>query len=250
MAKQSGLGDNFYWVGRDLSGDVGSLGSISGGNAPIEVTGISSSAMERLGGIRNGQIEFNAFFNDATSPDGAFSALKGLSTSDRTCSYFRGTAIGNAAAGLVAKQINLDPTRGADGSLTLAIQAVSNGFGLEWGVQLTAGMRTDTVATNGTSYDTGGSLAFGAQVYLHVSAFSGTDVTVTIQDSANDSLFADVASLSSSSITSAPTASRFFTTNTATIRRYLRAVTTTSAGFTSVSFAVMVVKNATAGIVF
>ena len=30
MAKQSGLGDNFYIGGYNLSGDVGSLGSISG----------------------------------------------------------------------------------------------------------------------------------------------------------------------------------------------------------------------------
>ena len=31
-----------------------------------------------------------------------------------------------------------------DGSLTAAVSALGNGYGLEWGEQLTAGLRTDT----------------------------------------------------------------------------------------------------------
>jgi hypothetical protein len=38
--------------------------------------------------------------------------------------------------------------------------------------------------------------------------------------------------------------------NTATIRRYLRVVTTTSAGFTSATFVVGVNKNSVAGVSF
>ena len=40
--------------------------------------------------------------------------------------YTRGTTLGNPAACMVAKQINYDPTRAADGSLTIAVQAEAN----------------------------------------------------------------------------------------------------------------------------
>ena len=44
MAKQTGLGDNCYVSGYDLSGDVGSLGRVGGGPALLEVTAGTSKA--------------------------------------------------------------------------------------------------------------------------------------------------------------------------------------------------------------
>lgn len=246
MAKQSGLGDNFYFRTRNLSGDIGSI-SISSPNTPLEVTAIDKSAMERLGGLRSGTMEWTAFFNDATGQE--HTAFSTLLTSNQGCMYTRGTSIGSAAACMLAKQVNYDPTRGADGSLTISVQALSDSYGLQWGELLTAGMRTDTGATNGASLDTAQSLSFGAQAFLHVPAFSGTDVTVKIQDSADDSSWADVASLAFTQITGT-TSERIAIGNTATVRRYVRAVTVTTGGFTSVTFAVAIVKNQIAGMVF
>lgn len=254
MAKQSGLGDNFYIGGNNLSGDVGSLGTISSGHTPLDITGIDKSAMERLGGQRSGTIEFTAFFNDATSPaNQEHAALKsGWSSGfDRVTMYTRGTSIGSAAACQVSKQVNYDGTRGADGSFTFNVQALSNAYGQEWGQLLTAGVRTDTGATNGASLDTTASASFGGQAYLEVfQPFTGTDATIKIQDSADDAAWADVASFAFTAVTAAPTAERIALSNTATIRRYVRVITTTSAGFTSLSFAVAVVKNQFAGQVF
>ena len=51
MAKSSGLGDNFYVGGYDLSGDTQSLGRIGGGAELLETTGIDKSGIERLGGL-------------------------------------------------------------------------------------------------------------------------------------------------------------------------------------------------------
>jgi hypothetical protein len=249
VAKQSGLGANFYVGGYNISGDVGSLGSISGGNAPLEVTAIDKSAFERIGGLRNGTIEFSTFYNTAALQEHV--ALKGLLTTDRTVTYAQGTTIGDPAACMTAKQINYDFTRAADGSLTTAVQAQSNGYGLEWGIQLTAGVRTDTGATNGASVDTTGSLSFGIQAYLQVFAFSGTDITFTVQDSANDSTFATITGLGSfTQVTAGPTTERIASTNTTTVRRYLRLATTTSGGFSSCSFSVVFVKNEIASQVF
>jgi hypothetical protein len=58
--------------------------------------------------------------------------------------------------------------------------------------------------------------------------------------------FADVTGLSFTQITAAPTSERIATASGATIRQYLRAVTTTTGGFTSLTFSVVVVKNQTA----
>lgn len=249
MAKQSGLGDNCYVHGFDLSGDINSLGTISGGNSPIEVTGINKSAYERIGGRRDGNIEFTSYFND-TLVTGAHTRLKTLPTTDVHLYYARGTTLGNPAACLVGKQVNYDGTRGDDGDFKFSVQAQANGFGLEWGRQLTAGVRTDTAATEGASIDTTASADFGAQAYLQAFAFTGTDVTVKIQDSANDTDWLDVGSFAFTQLTAGRTAERIALGNTATVRRYLRATTVTTGGFTSLAFAVMVSKNDLADQVF
>lgn len=244
MAKQTGLGDQLYVAGYDLSGDIGSLGRIGGGPEALEVTGIDKSGFERLGGTRDGSLEYVAFFNDAT--DRAHPRLKLLPTADQIVSYLRGTALGGQAACLVGKQINYDGTRGEDGSLTFKVDAKANGFGLEWATQLTAGKRTDGGATNGTGVDFTASSAFGLQAYLQVFAFTGTDATVRIQSSSDNGgtdPYSDVTDGVFVSIGAAPVAQRLETARNLSIERWLRVVTTTTGGFSNLVFAVQVAKN-------
>lgn len=251
MAKTSGLGDNLYIQGFDASGDIQQLQQIGGGPALLDVTSIKSSAYERIGGLRDGRIEMTTFFNHVQAGTGTHEKLSALPRTDVILTYCRGTVLGNPAASLVGKQVNYDPTRANDGALTFGVSAQANGYGIGWGQQLTAGIRTDTAATNGTAIDTTASASFGAQAYLQVFApFTGTDATVKIQDSADNTTFADVAGLAFTQITAAPTAQRIAISNTATVRRYVRAVTVTTGGFTSLSFAVNFVKNQVAGVVF
>jgi hypothetical protein len=246
MAKTSGLGDNLYVAGYDLSGDIGSLSSISGSVSPLVVTGIDKSAYERIGGRRDGSMSFMAYFNP-TALTGEHARLSTLPTADVIVSYFRGTALGGASANIVAKQVNYDPTRADDGSFTFAVEAQANGYGLEWGTSMTAGMRTDTTATNGTSVDFGtGSTAFGLQAYLHVFAFTGTSVTVKLQESSDNGAgdaFADVTGGGFTAAT-AITSQRIATAAGQTVERYLRVVTTGT--FSSAVFAVSVNRNDTA----
>lgn len=248
MAKQGGLGDNLYVAGYDLSGDIGSLGGISGGPAALEVTGIDKSAFERIGGLRDGKLEYTAWFNKAT--DRAHLRLSTLPTADVITTYFRGTALGGASANIVAKQINYDGTRGDDGALSFAVEAQANGFGVEWGRSMTAGKRTDGGAANGSSVDFGtGSTAFGLQAYLHVFAFTGTDATIRIQESSDDGAgdaFANVTGGAFTQITAGPTSERIATAAGQTVERYLRVITATTGGFSDLQFAVSVVRNSTA----
>lgn len=244
MTKQNGLGSALLVGGYDLSGDISALDNINGGPAALDVTAINKYAHERIGGLRDGKLAATSFFNPATAQ--AHPVFSALPTTDVQVGFMVGTVLGNEAVCEIAKQVGYDPTRGADGSLTAKVETVSNGYGIEWGRQLTAGIRTDTSATNGTGVDFTASTAFGCQAYLQVTAFSGTDVTVKLQDSADNASWADLASAAFTATTAARTTQRLQTGRTDTTRRYLRAVTTTSGGFTSVSFSVVVVKNKTA----
>lgn len=241
MPKQSGLGDNLYVAGYNLSGDIGSLSRIGGGPAALEITGIDKSAVERIGGLRDGAMEFTSWFNPST--DQAHKRLSTLPTTDVLVSYFRGTTLGNPSAALIAKQINYDGTRGDDGAFSFNVQATSNGYGIEWGRSLTAGIRTDTSATNGSSVDDTASTSFGLQAYLHVFAFTGTSVTVKLQESSDDGgsdAFVDVTGGGFTAATGV-TSQRIATATNLTVERYLRIVTTGT--FSNAQFAVTVVRN-------
>lgn len=247
MSKQSGLGARFLTGGNNISGDVNAIDTVSGSVGLLDGTDITQSAKARIYGARDGSMAFTVFMDNAL----AHPVLAALPRGDTQLMAMLPTlAIGGATACLNAKQVNYDPTRGADGSLLLKVTGQGNSFGLEWAVALTAGLRTDTATTNGTSLDNAASSSFGAQAYLQVTAFSGTDVTVKIQDSADNSTFADVTGLTFTQVTAAPASQRLATSNSATVRRYLRAVTITTGGFTSVTFAVAVNRNPVAGVVF
>ncbi|MFE2970878.1 hypothetical protein ACFXKC_46215 [Streptomyces sp. NPDC059340] len=247
MAKTSGLGDALFIGGNDLSGDFTAIGNVGGGPAALTTTGIDKGAMERIGGARDGRLEATAWFNPTLSHP----VLAALPTADVQSMYCRGTTLGSPAATIVGKQANYDGTRGQDGAFTFAVSMQANGFGVEWGYLLTAGKRVDVAATNGTGVDFGlgssplfnGQALFGAQCYLQVFAFTGTDVTIKVQDSADNATFADVAGMTFTAVTSGPGVQRIATASGQTVRRYLRAVTTTVGGFTSCTFAVAAVRN-------
>src|SRR5258708_17613302 len=248
MAKQAGFPAAFYIDGTDVSGDIQSLGKISGGPAALDMTAINNSAYARQGGLRDGGMDFTSYFNPGAGLTHA--KLSALPTADVICSYFQQPAIGNDAACLNGKQVNYDPTRGTDGSLTFAVSAQASGFGLEWCTQLTPGRRVDGAATAagpGNSLDTLASASFGAQAYFHLFAFAGTSVTISVWDSADNITFAAVAGLTTPALT-VPRAARATIINTATVRRYVAVAT--AGTFSNADFAVAMHKNEIAGVVF
>lgn len=231
--------------GYDLSGDIGSLSKISGSHTILDVTAIDKGAFERLLGLRSGDIDFMAYFNKATGQ--AHPVLAALPRTDVGSMFLISTTLGAPTACMVSKQLNYDGTRTNTGAFTFNTSTQSNSYGLEWGNTLTAGTRTDTAATNGTSVDGGAATNFGLQAYLQTFSFTGTDATVKIQDSADNVSFADLSGAAFTQTTTAPGTQRISISNAATVRRYLRAVTVTSAGFTSMAFAVAFVRNPIAG---
>src|SRR5206468_9254935 len=121
---------------------------------------------------------------------------------------------------------NYDGTRGQDGSLTFGVSAVGEGFALEWGTQVSAGKQTDGAPANGTGVDqTTVSTAFGWQAYAHVTALTGTNVVLTLQDSADNISFANLTGGAFTSVTAVPNFQRLQSPGaTDVVRRYVRVV--------------------------
>jgi hypothetical protein len=307
--KTTGLGDHLWITGRDVANDTSTI-TVSSPVATIDVTGIDKFAHERILGLRDGKFDLTTHWNSGVG--GIHSVLSPLPTTDIISTYCRGYGLGSPAASIVAKQLNYDPTRGTDGSLTEKSELDTNGYATDWGVQLTNGARTDTTATNGAAWDFGGGFttpavpasgtpvtntsampaqvvisggtmtnvsvngvtvgtgagtytvpagqaitltytaaptwtwalqtSFGWQAYLHVSAFTGTSATIKLQDSADNTTFADVASGAFAAVTGGvPLAQRIAVGGTATLRRYVRVATTGT--FTTCTFLVQVTQN-------
>jgi hypothetical protein len=244
MAKQAGLNDKLLVDGYNLSGDIGSASRIGSNSDVFDVSAINVSAYERILGKADGAIEFNAFFNKATDQEHLILRAK-RSGANAVCCYLHDEAIGDWGAGIVAKQVNYDPSRPADGSLTIDVQMIGALYGLDHGEQLTAGLRTDTEATNGASHNNGAASSRGLSAYLQVTAFTGTDVTMTIQQSSDNGsgdAFAAVTGGAFTQVTGV-TAERIVTSLTQAIEQYLRVVTSTSGGVTSVTFSVIVCRS-------
>lgn len=249
MAKETGLGDYFFLDGYDLSGDIGAITNLHGGFSPIEVTGINKSAYERLGGQLSGEAEWSGFINTAAGQEHV--ALSPLPLTDRIGSYYHQAIIGYPAASIQFVQGNYDPTRTDKGELTTKLMGQSDAWPLEWGEQLTAGKTNITTAGNqngfdyGTAIGTAGLTTFGLQAYMHVFAITGTSATVNIQhsnDNAVGDAYATVASFTAA--TTGPSVQRIQTSGVTSVKRWLRVNVTGT--FSSFTFAVMAVKNATA----
>ncbi|MGA5435480.1 hypothetical protein ACPCIZ_12900 [Streptomyces cellulosae] len=246
MAKSSGLGAALLIDGIDLSGDIQQVDNISCPVNALDVTGIDKSAYERILGLRDGALSMTTFFN--TEEGRAHPTLSTLPTGDVIVSYLHRSTVGAPAASLVAKQINYDGSRATDAGFTFSVQAQGNAYGLDWGDLLTAGIRTDTAATEGASYDYGADQTgnFNAQAYLHVTEFTGTDITISIETSEDDGDTDPFAErLTFTEVTSGPTAERKTMTSPATqlMERYIRVTTSTTGGFDSCSFVVILTVN-------
>lgn len=247
MAKQSGLGDQLYIGSFDIGADISQIGSLSTPRETLPSTGITQFANARIFGKRDGMAEFTSYFNPSLLQEHA--ALKTLPTTDVLVTYLRGAGLGNEAFSINAKQLNYDGNRGDDGSFMFTVSLNANGFGADWGNQLTAGVRTDTTATNGTGVDfttsaNPTSAAFGFQAHLHVVAFTGTSATIKLQESSDNGggdAFADVSGGGFTTVTGVTSQRIQSVSDTLTVERYLRVVTTGT--FSNLQFVVTATRN-------
>jgi hypothetical protein len=226
MAKKSGLGQQIFVNGYDLSGDVAAINSAGSPRGLLDITGLNASAHERLTGLSDGNLSVSSWFNDATEQEHA--AFSGLATTDRIVMWAFGATRGDVAACLVAKQLNYDGARGTDGSLSFTVDTqAASGVPLEWGNTLTTGKETHSSAGSSTSRDDGAATSAGMVAYLEITDIDSGTPTVTIQqssDNGSSDAFATVLSFTAVAAAAAPTAERV--TVSGAVERYLRITTT------------------------
>jgi hypothetical protein len=226
MAKKSGLGQQIFVHGYDLSGDVSAIDNAGSPRNLLDATALNASAHERLVGLSDGNISVSSWFDDASEQEHA--AYSGLLTTNRIVLWAFGATRGDVAAGLVAKQMNYDGSRGADGSLALSVESLgASGVPLEWGNTLTTGKETHASAGSSTSRDDGASTSAGMAAYLEIVDCDSGTPTVQIQESSDNGVgdsWTNVVTFSSVGYASAPTAERL--TMSGTVKRYLRVTTT------------------------
>jgi hypothetical protein len=151
--KQGGLAQKLLVGGYDISGNAQALDTVHGGPALGDFTTIDQVAHAREGLQRDGGASVATLMDPAL----AHPVLAALPTADEQVMYMLNPlAVGSPVACCIAKQIDYDQNRAANGMLTQKTQFDSNAFGLEWCVALTAGVRSDTGAANGASLDQGG----------------------------------------------------------------------------------------------
>ena len=140
------------------------------------------------------------------------------------------TGIDKSAAERVQGLVDGQQSFNAWFALSFSVSQMGEGIIPEWGQMLTAGKRTDTEATNGATKDDSASTSAGASSVLHVFSFTGTNVTVTVQDSTNGSSWATlIAHTAADDVTSERK------TVSGTVNRYLRVIT--AGTFSSAVFA-------------
>jgi len=225
MAKKSGLGEQIFVHGYDLSGDVAAIDNAGSPRNLLDLTAINSSGTERLVGLSDGNLAVSSWFNDATEQEHA--AFSGLVTTDRILTWALGATRGDVAACLVAKQLNYDASRGADGSLSFSVDSQADGISLDWCDTLTTGKETHSSAGSSTSRDDGAATSAGMVAYLEVTDIDSGTPTVTIQqssDNGSSDAWATVLSFTAVAAAAAPTAERV--TVSGAVERYLRITTT------------------------
>lgn len=229
MAKSTGLQTRLYVDGYDISGDVSAINSVADSQNLIDVTGLDKEAIERLAGIADGSVSVNGWFNAAAGQIHAALLNSGaLHRTDMVLLIPLGSAVGDACLFIVAKEAAYNLNRGADGSLAVASEFQANGYGIEWGLMLTAFKRTDSSAANGSSINNGGASTAGASAVAQVFSLGSGTVTPVVQDSADNASFATVTGLSFTAVGTGgvPTAERKATAAGATVRQYVRLATT------------------------
>jgi hypothetical protein len=255
MAKRSSLGGKFFLNGIDLSGDVGAVDSMGSPRELYDVTSVCKSATERIAGKADINISYTGFFNDATSQLHLTNRALGAAAAAQDILYAVAGAIGDPAfMAACVRQVDYAPTRGADGSLTIAITAQgAGGFAPEWGIMLTAGLASQCCdaalasINNATSGEgcSPTSTCLGIAAHLHVASITGgsSSFTAIVQqssDNGSSDAFGTKLSMTTVAQASAPTSER--KSASGATEQYLRVLTTGC--WTNAKFAIGVRRGA------
>jgi hypothetical protein len=222
--------DMRLWVdGVDISGDVASIDTIATPRSVLSKQTITDEGVARMLGHIDSQVSFRTWFNDAASQQHV--TLKNPGTGTGQVLAIVDNVIGGAAFAARVKRSDYQLSRGEDGELSFTIPLMNAVDHPDWCEVLVP--RNTLAAGDTTTKDDDASSSAGLVAYLQVRSFGGTDVTVKIQDSPDDSVWSDL--LTFTQITGAPGYERV--TVTGSVDQYLHvnlSGTFSALGFTCV----------------
>lgn len=198
-----------------------------------ETTTMGASYVTRVGGLFDSKMALDGIY-DGTATTGIYAlakaALSSSSVSILTVYPLGETANGNFGLALRARITDHSVDMPCQNILTVA--SSFTGYGKLELVESIHPLGAETSTGNGTALDGSASSASGGAVWVHCTAFTGTSITLTVEDSADNSSFATIATFTA--ITAGGSSERIAIAGT--IRRYVRVVR--SGTFTSATFSV------------
>ncbi len=204
-----------------------------------ETSTFGTGAKTYVSGMRDATVSLEGYFDGAA--DAVDQVLKqAIAVNDAIfLVYPSGDVVGTPGFGFKANESSYEVSGETGGVVAVAVEAQST-VGRDRVVSHHA-MSTEVATANGTSVDNAAQTTAGGMAYLEVPDITGiTALAVKIQDSADNSAWADLAGAAFTSVTADRAKERIAISGT--IRRYTRAVWTfTGAG--SATFAVALGRN-------
>lgn len=247
MAKQGSSATSFILVaGYDLTGSRTKI--MLGTNGMEEVTTPFGQAWEKVEytGINQAKLSVGGYYDTAAlGSNAALVAMNGASLVG--CVGIDGNTLGTqfmGFSGVVQSAYNRGPSIGkfTTGDADYKVNGIVEDALGKAQVHFPLGAANSATA-NGTAIDNIAGSAAGASAYLQVTALAlgdRTSLTVKIQDSADNTAWADVTGLTFTTVTAAPAAQRLTTAAGATIREFTRVVYTWVGGATGQTATIMV----------
>lgn len=191
--------------------------------------GVAGGAKTYIVGLEDGTVSASGLFDGAADAiDEVLTTSIGSDTLAPVTIAPNGTTLGERVKTLQAKTTSYEVSSPVGDVVSVSYQAQADG-GVDHGVSL-ATLASISSSTNHTSVDNGASSADGGVGQVHVTVNTrDSATTLKVQHSTDNSTWVDLVTFSSVSATT--TASeRVVVANGTTVNRYLRAISTLSAG--------------------
>ena len=200
--------------------------------------GVALPSRTYIPGPGEGSVSFQGLW-DATAVSGSDVVLDAALGTDTIITIGVGgyATVGDPAVMLQALNAGYQTRSSVNDAVRVVANATATPGGIRVNGKILHGLTAETTTMNGASVNNLASSAFGGVGHLHVTAFTGTNATVKIQDSPNDAAWSDL--IAFTSITGV-TSERL--TDTGTVDQYVRAIISVD-NFTSMTFAVSFARN-------
>lgn len=216
----------------DLSAFLNSIDAVSAADT-AEVSTFGNSSKSYVAGMRDATVSLGGFYDGgAGSIDSVLSAAIASTSLVTVCP--QGVAvIGNRAQLMQSIETSYGISAAVGDAVSISMEGQVTG-GTSYGVVL-ADLIARTATGNTTAQDNAASSAGGYVAHLHCTAFTGTDITIKIQHSADNSTWVDLVTFTQLTATGSERK-----TATGTVNRYLRV--NIAGTFTSATFAVALAR--------